>query len=381
VNLLIGENVPTGSKQLGPIPRTAEKYTVSHDCKLGDYGIQIDAVTGVLMKMPNVAVGGPAAEPFEVTCDLTAHQEPGLNATAVISLRGTHFAYESDLLVMGSLKNAFGPVGRIKSNSATHTCVPSSALHWLKINPSGGMSHSGQFNKMSHLGGLSGSEDLGITGPLVGARCEVAATTVKGTKVKTHVTVVAPQMWTKFTYGQAIDKVTTVSATIGEYAMPLKVNLEWSSGALKALMNPMRFAPSCVFTGNVHLPHVSFSFDVLTGVATLAGHQVFTMGLNTGIISVAPSLPMGKVYDHSAFAKQARRNIGLKCTVYGYYEFHPSVRPYYAKSNQVRITIWDDTCWVKTKAVFSAQNYYPALNTDEKCRSHCRNLGSQCTSA
>ena len=85
VNLLLGEDVPTGSKQLGPIPRTAEKYTASHDCKLGDYGIQIDDVTGVLRNMPKVSVGGPAAEPFEVICDLTAHQEPGLNATAVIS--------------------------------------------------------------------------------------------------------------------------------------------------------------------------------------------------------------------------------------------------------------------------------------------------------
>ena len=81
--------------------------------------------------------------------------------------------------------------------------------------------------------------------PLVGARCEVAATTTKGTKVKTHVTVVAPQMWENFTYGQEINLQTAVSASIGEYALPLKVNLEWSSGALKALMHPMRFSPFC----------------------------------------------------------------------------------------------------------------------------------------
>ena len=329
-NILYLSTVPsqhrTGAASPKPIPQTAERYTINGDCALGEYGLQLDGKTGQLKAMNGCAkvgpcprVAGAALAPFEVSCVLTAHQAPGLNATANLIVRGSHFLYEQNIVVMMAGRTTADPSPK-PSGTPSLQCIPSSAASWLTMQSGGSLKATLNPTTMKTMSGISGSPELGITGAVVGARCVVNAQ-VGSLWHKTIVIVTAPQMWKSFSYG-ADTSASTVSATIGEESTTRKIQ---RGADLKDILAPTRFSIACASS-----PRTTVSFDEATGIGQVAGHDAFSLGLVTGDLLLAPSSSMSILFDKDTFVKQTRRKVSLDCMVFGHYNLNPKWNSPYA---------------------------------------------------
>eukprot|EP00928_Gymnodinium_smaydae_P042994 TRINITY_DN288_c1_g1_i4.p1 TRINITY_DN288_c1_g1~~TRINITY_DN288_c1_g1_i4.p1 ORF type:complete len:2624 (-),score=354.57 TRINITY_DN288_c1_g1_i4:129-7931(-) len=344
-------SVELGAKQIpntaGPIPRTAQAYSVNMDCELGKYGLSIDGSTGRLVLAGCESVGCGKKEHFEVSCEVTAHQAPELNATATLLVHGVSFGYASNPLVVSPGVNVFKPI--VAVTGAQIACVPKNAEEWLKVDATGTLTATKDAVK-SHAG-LTGAPQFGV----VGGRCEVKA--MRGaTKVSTSVSVLFPQAWKSFNYPRL-----KLYASLGEAASPMKVQ-----AVNKDLLRPSRFSAHCQSQQSIN-----FAFDTLTGVATVNGHIAFTLD-DHGTLHVTPSKGLEKTIDDVVDDGVLRKRITLTCRIYGHYSSWSFLDPGIVKSPKVSIQLRDNACWVQRTANFVGQTAVSSSASLKACWQKCR---------
>jgi len=330
-----------------PVPRTASHYSVDKDCELAKHGLSIDPTTGAL-GLSCSSVGCGAARAIELQCTVTAEQEDGLSATALLEVMAGDIGYGSMPVVLrGSGKSsapALNPTG--SSGSFSLSCAPS-ASSWLNIDSSGRLSlKSGQ---STGAGGVTGSEGNKLG---EGGVCSVHKGTAKGAAV-----VVAPETWTSLSYSYGGSKLLYV--TVGEKSPIL-------SPAAGTGLKPTRFSADC--TGS------DFSFDVLTGIATWEGHQIFSLNTASGDLQLNPEESLTKTLDSFDASSTTRRKISTSCTIFGHYEWSPTGQGP-VLTHRLSMEFRDHTCWAERKLSF-AHRATKAGNPN--CRAQCRSE-SYCT--
>eukprot|EP00434_Breviolum_minutum_P043295 symbB.v1.2.038585.t1/scaffold5977.1/size23871/1 len=99
--LLVGDTA--GEVKGYPLPRTAERYSVSSDCDLLSLNLTIDGNTGQLRFIKgcsSVGCGMKLHSDFQASCTITAH-EGSLEASASLTITGSHFmVWPSSVLIV-----------------------------------------------------------------------------------------------------------------------------------------------------------------------------------------------------------------------------------------------------------------------------------------
>ncbi|CAE7457781.1 unnamed protein product [Symbiodinium natans] len=249
-----------------PVPRTASHYSVDKDCELAKYGLMINPSTGALGLISGCStVGCGAQKSIEVRCTVTAEQEDGLTASAPLEVLAGGIGYGSVPVVLRGTTKSSAPVVTSTGSSGSYkiSCAPS-ASSWLNIDSSGKLAlKSGQ---STGAGGVTGSD--GKMGE--GGVCSVQKGTAKGSVV-----VVAPTTWSSlsYSYGSRL-----LYVTVGEKSPIL-------SPTKRTGVKPTRFSADCKGS--------AFTFDVLSGIATWEGHQIFSLNTATGDLQLSPEEPCG----------------------------------------------------------------------------------------
>eukprot|EP00439_Symbiodinium_sp_Y106_P014738 s3506_g2.t1 len=334
-----------------PVPRTASKYSVDKDCELAKFGLSIHPQTGALELAPGCSkVGCGSDKSIEVKCTITAEQEGGLTAQATLEVLAGDVSYGSEPVVLysgdsTSVVPALNPEHAAGSGQfGGLACVPGDAGSWLELDAGTGKL-SLKAGKQS-AGGLTGGkgETMGQ-----GSICSVEKGGAKGSVV-----VLSPSRWTgmRYSYGPSSD---VLYATVGEKSPILQPNAEGDG------LRPTRFSASCAGS--------AFAFDVLSGVATWDGHQIFTLDAEGGL-QLSPEESLTKSLD-SAQDGPVRRTVGpLQCTIFGHYEWS-SARQGGVVSHRLTMEFRDHTCWAKTQQSFGSR-IDKGHASESACRSKCR---------
>ncbi|CAE7770459.1 ath, partial [Symbiodinium sp. CCMP2592] len=334
-----------------PVPRTASKYSVDKDCELAKFGLSIHPQTGALELAPGCSkVGCGSDKSIEVKCTITAEQEGGLTAQATLEVLAGDVGYGSEPVVLysgdsTSVVPALNPEYAAGSGQfGALACVPGDASNWLELDAGTGKL-SLKAGKQS-AGGLTGGkgETMGQ-----GSICSVEKGGAKGSVV-----VLSPSRWTGmgYSYSPSSD---VLYATVGEKSPILQPNPEGDG------LPPTRFSASCAGP--------AFAFDVLSGVATWDGHQIFTLDAEGGL-QLSPEESLTQSLDSSQDGP-VRRTVGpLQCTIFGHYEWS-SARQGGIVSHRLTMEFRDHTCWAKTQQSFGSR-IDKGHASESACRSKCR---------
>lgn len=323
-----------------PVPRTASHYSVDKDCELAKYGLSIHPTTGALQLDGCSAVGCGAAT-VEVKCTVTAEKD-GLMAAAPIEVLAGDIGYGSGPVVLRGTTTSLAPVLSPNSGSSTFSqfsCVPSAS--WLNLDSS-----TGRLSLKSGTavdGGVTDSKGAKLG---QGGVCTVQKGTAKGSVV-----VIAPDAWTSMSYSYS---TSVLYATVGERSPILSPT--GSSGLI-----PTRFSADC--------SGASFGFDVLSGIATWEGHQIFSLDIFTGDLQLNPEESLTKSLDSSS-AASVRRAISTSCTIFGHYEWAPA-SPGPVVTHRLSMEFRDHTCWASRTLDFARRADKGAKSSSD-CRTQCR---------
>ncbi|CAE7214501.1 unnamed protein product, partial [Symbiodinium natans] len=138
-----------------------------------------------------------------------------------------------------------------------------------------------------------------------------------------------------------------VYATVGEKS-PVLPDLSVTQGHafVEPSVLPTRYSANCSGTG--------FAFDVLTGLATWEGHQIFQLDIVNGDFQLNPEESLTRSLDHTGDSA-TRRSIGpLACTIFKHFEYPPLGRGI-ALHHQLQIELRDHTCWAKKVQSFASR--------------------------
>lgn len=323
-----------------PVPRTASHYSVDKDCELAKYGLSIHPTTGALQLDGCSAVGCGAAT-VEVKCTVTAEKD-GLMAAAPIEVLAGDIGYGSGPVVLRGTTTSLAPILSPNSGSSTFSqfsCVPSAS--WLNLDSS-----TGRLSLKSGTavdGGVTDSKGAKLG---QGGVCTVQKGTAKGSVV-----VIAPDAWTSMSYSYS---TSVLYATVGERSPILSPT--GSSGLI-----PTRFSADC--------SGASFGFDVLSGIATWEGHQIFSLDIFTGDLQLNPEESLTKSLDSSS-AASVRRAISTSCTIFGHYEWAPA-SPGPVVTHRLSMEFRDHTCWASRTLDFARRADKGAKSSSD-CRTQCR---------
>ena len=85
---------------LKPLPRTAARYSVNSDCALAAHNLTLDGETGAISYAANKL---KPAKAFSVQCEVTAHQDVGLEETVKVSVIVDSMTYGSGALIFDTV--------------------------------------------------------------------------------------------------------------------------------------------------------------------------------------------------------------------------------------------------------------------------------------
>ncbi|CAE7197775.1 unnamed protein product, partial [Symbiodinium natans] len=359
----VGPLAVGATKVIGyPVPRTARLYFVDKDCELSKYGLTINPTTGALQLAPGCSkVGcGAAEESIEVKCtiaaveDVTQANGEPLHAQAPLEVFAGDVSYGSGPVVLGmdrttSIAPAVNPDTTAGDFSGL-SCVPD-ASDWLTLDSGTGQLSWSSAAPSGAEGGLM--DDKGLMG--TGAVCSVEKGGAKG-----QVLVWLPFPWAQMTYSYASDgQAATLYATVGEKSPVLSVISP--KHMAQSYPSPTRFSASC--TG------ADFVFDVLTGLATWEGHQIFLLDVANGDLQLSPEESLTRALDRTGDSA-VRRSIGLQCTIFGHYEWAPMGHGSVI-THRLSMELRDHTCWAQQVRSFSSR-IDKGQQSENACRSLCR---------
>ncbi|CAE7276575.1 unnamed protein product [Symbiodinium natans] len=166
---------------------------------------------------------------------------------------------------------------------------------------------------------------------------------------KGSVVVVAPTTWSALSYSYG---ASLLYATVGEKSPILSPT---ASTGLK----PTRFSADC--SGS------AFTFDVLSGLATWEGHQIFSLDTTTGDLQLSPEESLTKTLD-SVSSGSARRAVSTSCTIFGHYEWAPTGDGP-TLTHRLNMEFRDHTCWAYRSLSFARR---ATKSGTSACRTQCR---------
>jgi len=397
-----------------PLPRTAERYSVSSDCDLLSLNLTIDGNTGQLRFIKgcsSVGCGMKLHSDFQASCTITAH-EGSLEASASLTITGSHFmVWPSSVLIVPtggqhlfpsrSVCTSYGPAtaqlledaklanGTTTPAATTTTtpaatttagkdtttvaptsttsspggsscslnlsCLPLSAPDWLQMQQDGSLSVSNTGAKTPGIPGLTALLELVGLEASSGSLCNIR----NGTEATASVLTLVPETWTSIRY-----PYDAVSVDLNTTLHPALDPKDVSSVARVA---PMRFSASCVTDENIEIV-----FDELNGMATAEGYRIFHLDVSSGILQLSPEANLSHLFD-SIQTNRVRAGIRLDCTVLGHFEWQVGV-PVEPIKGQIEILVEDSTCWIPPSD--SPDGWQEVRNLPnlppEACRRACR---------
>ena len=277
--LVLGERP---SDSLGhPVPRTAAHYSVNAGCPLLDHNLTLNASTGQVELVKSCStVGCGSHEPFSVSCLVTAHQSEGLNFSANLIMHASKLVYGSDNILLvprGSGVATFDPQSSFgfagDGDAFSMACVPSEETPWLSLDTSNGTIRISPDLAPNNTYGIT---DMNAPGLALnhgsGLHCRVVGRISQTQSVEASLLILVPTPWSSVAWTNP-----HIRQTIGVEAPPTipsdASKRQWS-------LPPTNFTAAC----SCDVGDVVFAFDVLTGQATLDGHDVFALEPTSGIV-------------------------------------------------------------------------------------------------
>ena len=203
-----------------------------------------------------------------------------------------------------------------------------------------------------------------MKGGLTGFASAIGANVGKGSicvietgSAKTSVAVLAPTTWASMSYSYSSAEL---YATVGE-----------KSPSFSPLSPPGSSLPPTRFSA--HCAGAEFAFDIMSGLATWEGHQIFTLDVSNGDLQLNPEESLTKSLDALAVHTAVRRTISLKCTIFGHYEWVPAgAGP--VLTHRLSIELRDQTCWAQRTQSFANRvlQDLQGHQSEDACRSLCR---------
>ncbi|CAJ1404124.1 unnamed protein product [Effrenium voratum] len=358
---------------LKPLPRTAARYSVNSDCALAAHNLTLDGETGAISYAANKL---KPAKAFSVQCEVTAHQDVGLEETVKVSVIVDSMTYGSGALIFDTVTKYSVATETSEWKDFSMICAPDAP--WLSISAAGEVSLSAT----SIAGAVTDTEEgENEYKGMDGAVCVVSAlqksndksTDEEFVKRSTTFAAIRPRPWPAITY-----EASYVEVVVGEELPPMKLQVpsgfEEGMGGLK----PSSFHMSCVVDGNWNSPRPSptWSFDTVWGVGLLGEHSILEI-LADGTISLAPAATMAKLFDGEddgiLAGSQQRKSVQLSCGVWGSFpgtDFQPVKTP-------LVIRIKDSMCWISE--TIQGQVVHEVTILDEAtCRNNCR-MSKRCS--
>ena len=356
--LVLGERP---SDTLGhPVPRTAAHYSVNADCPLLDHNLTLNASTGqVELSGSCETVGCGSDEPFTVSCLVTAHQSEVLNFTSNLVVHASKLVYGSDNILLvprGSGVATFDPqssFGMVGGDAFSMACVPSAETPWLSFDAGNGTIRIAPDLAPNNTYGIT---DINVPGLALshgsGLHCQVVGRISQTQPVEASLLILVPTPWSSVAWTNP-----HIRQTIGVEAPPTipsdASKRQWS-------LPPTSFTAACT----CDVEDVVFAFDVLTGQATLDGHDVFALEPTSGIVLPNGNSSLSYLLDKG---DANRHSLSLSCVVFGHYDWQVG-RRITVKGN-LSVQINDDTCW---KPLVSSAWRVAEQVEAESCKSECR---------
>ncbi|CAJ1404118.1 unnamed protein product [Effrenium voratum] len=354
---------------LKPLPRTAARYSVNSDCALAAHNLTLDGETGAISYAANKL---KPAKAFSVQCEVTAHQDVGLEETVKVSVIVDSMTYGSGALIFDTVTKYSVATETSEWKDFSMICAPDAP--WLSISAAGEVSLSAT----SIAGAVTDTEEgENEYKGMDGAVCVVSAlqksndksTDEEFVKRSTTFAAIRPRPWPAITY-----EASYVEVVVGEELPPMKLQVpsgfEEGMGGLK----PSSFHMSCVVDGNWNSPRPSptWSFDTVWGVGLLGEHSILEIQAD-GTISLAPAATMAKLFDEILANSQQRKSVQMSCGVWGSFpgtDFQPVKTP-------LVIRIKDSMCWISE--TIQGQVVHEITILDEAtCRNNCR-MSKRCS--
>ena len=279
-----------------------------------------------------VGCGADRPEPFSFQCTVTAHQSAELNFSALLIVEAEKFVYgDNNVLVLEheAPEEIFSPSIADEVDTFAMACLPDMDFSsWLHLDAANGditmtpnKAPKGNFGLTNLQGpGLNLHQGNGVL-------CQVTATR-NMSSLKTIVHVLVPSAWKEVNW-----TIPEINHTLGELSPPISpkdsLPRNWSTA-------PDSFSASCASDAD----EAVFSFDVLTGQATLDGHEVFVMDVSTGIIVVTADVGLAFLLDAQ---EKNRHSINVTCAVFAHYDWLVTQR--FMVGGVLSIQLQDNVCW------------------------------------
>ena len=178
-------------------------------------------------------------------------------------------------------------------------------------------------------------------------------------KVSVWLLILMPEPWAGVSWSRS-----TIQQTIG-VASPPTIPMDSLPRAWS--LPPTSFTAACPSDNT----DVAFKFDVLTGQATLDGHEAFVLDTSTGILVSRANSSLSYVFDRDS---TQRRSLSLNCTVFGHYDWRVGHR--ITVSGRISIELLDDTCWKPLASSEWQISEQVDANSSSKCKSACRSMAN-----
>jgi hypothetical protein len=404
-----------------PFPRVATRYAVDADCPLVENGLTLDGKTGEISGTPHVQ------NAFSFTCTITAYQSLGIqpqkwhlpprmpSATVTISVtagfnypRAAMFGAASTTLspVTGNVawpsvtcvdtdagaKDSFGSgcaeynvnpsMCGVKFDNANFqsqtvccicgggsrdtalaqygmTCAPK--LPWLTINAQTGVL-TARNPSAADAEKVDASEVLGANITAInGGTCHISTSIEPAVSVGVNVVVAYPKYWDAIKYTP-----TDIVATLGVPILDVKAAPQEE---VEGQLPPLVYSLSCGGAGN------DFSYDVLSGVAYVAGKEAFLFDPLSGTVSGTPNIGLLKGLqikesDNEGSPMLVRGELTLDCYAFG----RAMGDGHYVSRGAFTLKLVDNTCWQEAPSdAFGSEAsvLVEGANDEKACRDTC----------
>ena len=237
-------------------------------------------------------------------------------------------------------------------------CLPSEDTPWLNLDDATGVITIRPDQVPNNTFGVADIREQGK-----GIKCRIlwekmqSAGTLEDFSV--WLLILLPTPWAGVSWSMS-----TIQQTIG-VASPPTIPMDSLPRAWS--LPPTSFAAACS-SGNTD---VAFKFDVLTGQATLDGHEAFVLDTSTGILVSRANSSLSYIFDAD---KAQRRSLSLNCTVFGHYDWRVGHR--ITVSGRISIELMDDTCWKPLASSKWQISEQVDANSSSKCKSACRSMAN-----
>ncbi|CAE8710998.1 unnamed protein product, partial [Polarella glacialis] len=348
-----------------PVPRTAVRYSLKTGCQLAAFNMTMDGETGAITSLPKL---DKPTEPFNVQCEVSAHQAEGVDFSVVVTVAVDYLTYPATALLFHTTEAAFVPLtssGEWENFSLA--CAPDAK--WLEISGAGVVSLSDDVSSQSQGALTDLQEGQSTYTNINGALCFVtgwqkeSSSSLAASQRKASFVALKPQMWTSLAY-----EVASVDVALGEELQPLK--FQTPAGAGQGSVKPTAFTVACKVSGHTgSVDSLPFVFDGLLNTGFIAGHQVLQVNPLDGQVIVAPDESLAAVFDGVSAVGQARKALELSCGIWGSFAgFGSEVEPLRA---ELSVTIRDNFCWV-SQTFQGQETADAAASSESQCRMNCR---------